>query len=404
MSSHTFTLPDNQVSAFHLVEFPGKVLNQDKAMECLGGSEHLSECLSANSPINLSFRPSCPYTIPITSKVNTNTSLLVEIDTDDATITDISCIGHVLSTHTFPTISDYQVLPPPFPLESLVQDASLTHELDPTEVFFAVSKFSSSRHRDVYKPMWSTLLKSSSEHLFSSNFDSSSTAPAASDSLSSALPVSTVSVSFDDLLSDKIPRFTEPSERLFKFSGFKVILELVEESPVWLRYDLLNRAGMQSSHQIRQMIADRFYSIKNGPWRRLLCLKGLNLVNSPENRKYQIIDCRHSFTISRDKLAGISTIELPSTSNVLICLNSLNHPSIRSLIDEPPAKREVYVKIKPTIKSLIAADDSLIESDPMSRLVSSVFRTARGLKVLKSNEGLEDDDEEEEMEELNLDN
>ncbi|KAL0223167.1 hypothetical protein P9112_002557 [Eukaryota sp. TZLM1-RC] len=377
------------------IEFPGRVLNSGRAVSFLGGYGSLTKAITEKAPLKLFFKETTSCPVPIQGKVNSSCSFLLNIDSSQSSIS-AHCTGTITQTFSFPNIADHQVLVPETPLQTL---AETDDEPPIDDIFFPVSKFS--RYTDVYHPSWNSILKSV-PGAFSLINDTSEVVDEQNENVtqvvsppqSSFLPVSTINVSFEDLVNGKVPEVTEAPQRLQSIGVYDNVSQLLNESPVWIRSRLMARLEANSVNQCRQVIAHLFYSVKNGPWRRCLCKKGLNLALDPQMRKFQTIDIRDLNSAQLDYLTRQHSQPKSITTQkcLIVMLCELPIPQVQELLNESPAdictlkygwiKKEIYEKIQKIVNIEIDKfDDSQANSTRLSSLM-----TIRGLPIKETEE------------------
>ena len=118
------------------VEFPGKVVSIEKALETLGGRKELEKLECEGSPVNLRFRPNDPFCHPIIGDfVPTNNLLIKLIKTvkldengNEFIETTHEIMGKIIKTCRFKSLADFQYSPNPS--NPLVQFRHDLHDFD----------------------------------------------------------------------------------------------------------------------------------------------------------------------------------------------------------------------------------------------------------------------------------
>ncbi|KAL1448917.1 hypothetical protein WDU94_000166, partial [Cyamophila willieti] len=110
----------NFAKNFECIYYPAVVKNEDKAIQSLGGSMHMSEMISSfNGRMDLKFRPDDPFCKPTVGERVNVTGLVVKLrivkkrkkKSGESVVVTPQVLGNVTAWFEFKNMCDYQYLP-----------------------------------------------------------------------------------------------------------------------------------------------------------------------------------------------------------------------------------------------------------------------------------------------------
>lgn len=335
--SFLIPIPEKKLTC---IEYPGRVVNVERALETLGGNETLSHTiLQSGQRLALRFRPRDDFCRPLyASKYSTTNMLLkvtrkkknashsgesVQSKSADEPATEYACemIGTVDNTFKFEGMCDFQYLP-------MVPNADgsfkpVLNDLVPTSV--EDSSFLKKEAPLFIMPGNFSRMDTPSGYLYQKQ--KCGPDPLLEENLIGKRrrrrPGSAYLVPFD---VEVVP--TEPQEearqsvyRMKLKDELELLTKLFQERPMWSRSALLvcSKLPISTLKVVLPMIAFYFLS---GPWRTAWCRLGHDPRKDKESRMYQVVD----FRMRNKVLAKAKALIQPArVSQVNVLVNQHRH-------------------------------------------------------------------------------
>lgn len=293
------------------VEYPGRVENEDKLIETLGGKQDLSRAFTENQKLQLKFHPKSFYnkaTISNEPSINKSTGLLVKLKVRRPTrpasnqkmeYVSAELLGIASTSYKFNNIADFQYLPIA-KNEATNKTECLYEDIVPEDIsigpqwfrektdvplFLPPVQFS---RTDVIQPI---LLRNEPKGTVDEDDDK-----IIQFSSRSSRTIHGTTIFFD--MTHKIP--TKPKEAVKDFTEginaiaqneFDVINELFEKRPIWT-LSALKAHIREPPKRISNIIACIAFYYTTGPWRNSFVKYGYDPRTNFDSRFYQMIDYR----------------------------------------------------------------------------------------------------------------
>ncbi|KAK7580381.1 hypothetical protein V9T40_001010 [Parthenolecanium corni] len=291
------------------VEFPGKVVNADRAIQCLGGLNKIAKAWNDQSKLECRFRPDNIFCKPTCADRIKSTSFVLKVTTkkkkstsgeNERVVVGASIYGKVEYVFKFCNLNDFQYLPMETNADgeckSIHNDLvpkpqlPLTWESDTVPFCFPPITFS---RTDSVQPYLSTKVTEEKPGLIGRTRDRRSNY-----------------VKFVTHDAKEIP--TTPHEHTIRYIQLKFVTEeqirhmkqLFSDRPVWTK-SALECVTRYPGMQLKYLLALNAYHFTSGPFRIAWVRFGYDPRKEPSARKYQILDYRlrnYVFNIMKERL------------------------------------------------------------------------------------------------------
>ncbi|RKP14300.1 RNA polymerase III transcription factor IIIC subunit-domain-containing protein, partial [Piptocephalis cylindrospora] len=355
------------------VEYPGRVLDGNRALDTLGGPVALAQvgAVSGESGmVDLRYRPKDLFSRPIQGRFVDTSNILLRVtrrpartdrmdeEVDSATSSsdwDFEAVGVIRKTCRFRALADFQYLPEkenPYhklgkAISAVDVDALTKFRLDQVDEKSNVPPPAFSRnylpldYRYLPNPLAKRTITREEGKPSKVEFE-----------LKPRLkPNRTPQFVVD--FGDPIPK--GPSEMAVKCikdvlsSDVEKVRECFQERPIWTRLALEGTIALKNPYDLyRTILPALAYNCQNGPWRDCWIRFGYDPLKEPSSRAYQVVEVRvkgnnHAGPRAKIVLPGAHVFNGRPTvaRNVLFQLCDIHEARVRRVIDLPALPRIV---------------------------------------------------------------
>ena len=352
-----FDVPDELLFS---VEYPGNVVNTDRALKSLGGSAALQRAAEQAEAANLElrFRPENRYEHPITASIARTGDLLIRITRQDGEVSH-EPVGVLRHTARFRTLSDFQwnVSQSPFAkeldamLESHSAEEHLNFRIGHDKADGSYDHDVNSSTLDMPPPGMFAQASVPHRYYYEQLASMRKVKGAGGDTvmLNNAKPQKQhlLTISYEDPApTSPHPELPQPPIQTDE-GRISILRELFEERPVWTRKALHIRCAQMGQNFLTSMMKMTLpyvsYMMRSGPWRDTYHRFGYD-PRSPEVRRQGAMMQTTYFTVKTavaPLAPGESTTDdylfdgvslRPTTRTFQFC--DVTDPHIRQYIDE----------------------------------------------------------------------
>ncbi|KAF0391087.1 hypothetical protein F8M41_010778 [Gigaspora margarita] len=380
-------LPTQQ---FFAVEYPGNVINTEKALQTLGGQRGLKKAVNEDL-LELRFRPNNPFCHPINGDIIPTANLLLKVtrrrkkvkghhtrrDSDDEESINgfnFEIMGIISKTCRFRGMADYQYVPNPN--DSIPRYMNALENFDINTILDFESLLNDERDEDNLPPPSFSRIECPTEYGYRQNMAVVKVLVQKGEGQAPALKLINrsrrkkfvaISIYFD---SETIPEgpppdVVKPAYQPSPESAAR-IKKLFAERPIWTRLALMNNLPACDRRSIKMLLPMVAYLMLNGPWRDCWLRYGYDPRKNKEARFYQATDIRNNrrpVRLERAKRLLRVQADLTNEMDELSLLPE-NYIKTTHIFDGKTAERDVAIYqlcdvTDPLMRSIIDSPDSV---------------------------------------------
>uniref|UniRef100_A0A2C9L6P8 Transcription factor IIIC subunit 5 HTH domain-containing protein n=1 Tax=Biomphalaria glabrata TaxID=6526 RepID=A0A2C9L6P8_BIOGL len=291
---------------FICIDYPGVIINVDKALDTLGGVSYIQKCIKQNHKLELNFRPKDPYCKPVLSSLCPSRNLLLKIrrrrklEPNSNPVMQyeyqIEVIGAVDNMYRFDKMCDFQYLPviklPDGQYKEIL--SSIKPKIDDDREEYL------SRKVPLYLPPFCFSRRETPTNFFlkmryrKKRFHGV---------IHRSFNNPDVPVQPNPAVTEKASKLPEHHVKIVT----DILNDLFKERPLWIKTAIMARIDHVHHRLIKPILPMVAYYIETGAWRNLWCKFGLFLflsqdltyIFSPDHRppyrqmRYQVCDVLH---------------------------------------------------------------------------------------------------------------